>query len=109
MIEVGQTYEFDPHLDSVERFHAGRKALVLGKLGGDMFAIRWANGQDNVAFAASLRGPVEAVRPGVDEPCLICGGLRTVPVYRPDRIREWIQHFVEDKPCPNCATRRPPA
>lgn len=97
---------FESHADSVERFHAGRKALVLGKASGgkdsDLFEIRWPNGQETMAFAGSLKGPVEPAKPGVDEPCVQCGGSGTVNLYEPDAKREWIQNKVAVAACPNC-------
>ncbi len=74
-IEAGKTYEFVGWPES----YAGRKALVLSVSGG-LCEIRWPDGMTRSLGANHLRGPVEAARPGVDEPCLLCGGTKEVEI-----------------------------
>lgn len=101
-IQPGKTYEFTPGHDSARNPDAGRKALVLGQLGQDLWTIRWPNGMKSIATEAELTGPVEPARPGIDEPCLLCGGTKEVEVTRPNKDKPWLQEVVGKEPCPNC-------
>jgi len=100
-IEVGRTYSFEGWPDS----QRGRKARVLRRVGEGLYSIRWPDGQEAVLSATQLAGPVEPARPGIDEPCLRCGGSKKVELSSPDPDRPWIVHIEGTVPCPNCATR----
>ncbi len=103
MIEIGKTYAYEPGAGSpTPPSMKGRKGLVLAHRRNDLYEIRWPNGMTTVALADELKGPVEAARPGVDEPCLLCSGAKTITEYEPDPEREWIQIEVGEAPCPNC-------
>jgi hypothetical protein len=98
-IELGKTYSFTGWPDS----QRGRKARVLRRVGAGLYSVRWPDGQEAVLTALQLVGPVEPARPGIDEPCLRCGGSGEVEVSYPDPDRPWIVHVDGIVPCPNCA------
>lgn len=67
--------------------------------------VRKANGLETVAGAESLTGPVEPLRSGVEEPCLICGETKSVPIDAPEHPDEpWSRKIVGHEPCPNCSS-----
>ena len=94
---IGKTYEFVGWPESQE----GRKALVLGASGG-IYEIRWPNGMTSWKTSDHLRGPVAPARPGVDEPCLLCGGTLEISVQHNDPEKPWFLLDGGTKPCPNC-------
>ena len=98
-IEIGRTYRFDGWPES----QRGRKACVLRQVADGLYSVRWPDGQEAVLSAAQLAGPVEPARPGIDEPCLRCGGSKEVELSSPDPRRPWIVLIEGTAPCPNCA------
>lgn len=100
-IRIGGTYRFTGWPES----QRGRKALVLGEAGHGLYSVRWPDGGEAILSAGQLSGPVEAARPGVDEPCARCGGSQEVAISSHDPAVPWIVHVEGTAPCPNCATR----
>jgi hypothetical protein len=96
-IEKGETYEFVGWPES----QIGRKAVVLSVDGG-LCETRWPNGMTYTTWASHLRGPVEPARPGVDEPCLLCGGTKEVEEKYNDPAEPMFLRSGGMKPCPNC-------
>ena len=101
VIKIGGTYRFIGWPES----QRGRKALVLGEAGHDLYSVRWPDGGEAILSTGQLSGPVEAARPGIDEPCARCGGSKEVEVCGHDPAAPWIVHVEGTAPCPNCATR----
>jgi hypothetical protein len=96
-IEEGRTYEFAGLPES----QVGRKALVLSVDGG-LCEIRWPSGMTRTLGMNHLRGPVEPARPGIDEPCLLCGGTKEIEVKYNDPEKPMFIRSGGMKPCPNC-------
>ncbi len=102
-ILIGKTYEYEPGPGSINRLRKGRKALVIAHRRSDLWDIVWPNGMTTTVVARELKGPVEAAKPGVDEPCLICGDSRWVKIYEQDPNRDWVSYVVGAAPCENCS------
>lgn len=100
-IAIGRTYRFGGWPES----QRGRKARVLSRVSEGLYSIRWPDGQEVMLSATQLAGPVEPARPGIDEPCLRCGGREEIEVSSPDPRRPWIVRIEGMAPCPNCAPR----
>jgi len=103
-IQPGKTYVFQPGPDSTQQADHGRKAIALEPLSPDseIWKIRWASGFETVASSQALQGPVEPLKPGIDEPCLICGGSKEVEETRPNKDKPWLREMVGKRACPNC-------
>ncbi|MBN8870540.1 MAG: hypothetical protein J0H66_11730 [Solirubrobacterales bacterium] len=105
MIEAGKTYERAPF--SQAPGIAPTRVIAVRELGSRVWMVRKANGLETVAGAESLTGPVEPLRPGIEEPCLICGGTKSVPIDAPEHPDEpWSRKIVGHEPCPNCSVGR---
>lgn len=100
-IVAGQTYEMRS-LFAVPGA-APRRVIAERHLGGGMWKVRAANGLDSQTFANYLTGPVEPLRPGVEEPCLLCRGEKVVPIDAPEHLdRPWSRVVVGYEACRNC-------
>lgn len=81
------------------------RVIAEQELGGGVWMVRKANGLETVASATDLTGPVKPLRPGVEEPCLLCAGEKVVPIDAPKRPdRPWERTVIGHEPCPNCAS-----
>lgn len=101
-IVAGQTYEMSS-LFSAPGVPPTR-VIAESNRGGGMWRVRRANGLDLLTFANHLTGPVEPLRPGIEEPCLLCRGEKVVPIDEPVHPdRPWSRTVVGYESCPNCA------
>lgn len=98
-MEPGKTYEFNGKWPEFQR---GRKARVEKELDGGLLSVRWSDGTPDLVWGEHFTGPVEPARPGIDEPCLLCGGEGEIRVWEQDEEKAWIQNLVGTEPCPNC-------
>jgi len=105
-IEAGKTYEFQPAL-SGNTMNRGRRALAIRQSGEGHWIIRWANGGETIADQETLHPADSPLRPGVDEPCSICGGARQLAVTEGEPDKPWIRITVGHEPCPNCGGSKP--
>jgi hypothetical protein len=96
-LETGCWYRFEGFSPS----RKGRPVQVL-QCEGNAVLGRFANGSEQLIMCAQIGRKVADAKPGVTEPCLVCGGAQTVPVIQAVGDRSWAGKRVGVKPCPNC-------
>lgn len=87
------------------------RVIAESDRGGGMWRVRRANGLDSVTFANHLAGPVEPLRPGVEESCLLCRGEKVVTIDEPVVLVRFRQHLIPAVRLPGKGRRgqgRPP-